>query len=65
MGVPIVATKWDYRLIENSQQSEETKAQSMIRWIQANAGQGWEFDQVIDFGEGGNSQLLFRRLISN
>lgn len=60
-----MATKWDYRLVENHKQSDETKAQSLLRWAQANAGEGWEFDQIIDFGEGGNAQLLFRRQISN
>jgi hypothetical protein len=35
----------------------------MLRWTQANAREGWEFHQIVDFGEGGNVQLLLRRLV--
>jgi hypothetical protein len=64
-GVLTVVTKWDYRLAENYRQSDETKAQSMLRWIKVHGKEGWEFDRIVDFGEGDNCQLLFRRQISN
>ena len=60
-----MGTRWEYRLVENYQQPDETKAQSMLRWTNANAREGWEFDQVIDFGDSEHAQLLFKRLISN
>jgi len=59
-----MATKWEYRLVENHQQTDETKAQSMLRWANANAREGWEFDQIVDLDDG-DAQLLFRKQISN
>ena len=60
-----MATKWEYRAAENFLQGDETKIQSMLRWLNANGREGWEFDQTIDFGDGGKLYLLFRRQISN
>ena len=60
-----MAIKWEYRDTENYQQGDETKIQSMIRWLNANGREGWEFDQTIDFGDGGKSYLLFRRQTSS
>jgi ribonucleotide monophosphatase NagD (HAD superfamily) len=59
----LMATKWEYKSVENYQQAAETRTDSALRWIRANADQGWEFDRILDFGEG--EFLLFRRQVSN
>ena len=58
-----MATKWEYRTAENYQQGTETRTDATLRWINANGQQGWEFDRILDFGEG--EFLLFRRQVSN
>ncbi len=58
-----MATRWEYHSTENFQEGEETRTDSALRWITANARQGWEFDRVLDFGDG--EFLLFRRQASN
>ena len=58
-----MSTKWEYRTAENYQQAGEKRTESALRWINANGRDGWEFEQILDFGEG--EFLLFRRQISN
>ena len=59
----LMATKWEYRTAENFQQADETRTESALRRLNANGREGWEFIQILDFGEG--EFLLFRRQSSN
>jgi hypothetical protein len=58
-----MANTWEYRTAENYQQAGETRTNSALRWINANGRQGWEFDRILDFGDG--EFLLFRRQTSS
>ena len=60
-----MASKWEYRIVENLQNSEQTATQAAFRFIEVNAGLGWEFDSILDLGEGGPAKLLFRKATSN
>ena len=60
-----MAIKWEYRAAENFQQADETKIESMLRWLNANGREGWEFDRIIEFENDEKSYLLLRRQATN
>jgi hypothetical protein len=56
-----MAISWTYRTAENFQQQDESPDQSALRWINANAREGWEFDQVLNLKGLEKDILLFRK----